>query len=283
MFFTLCCSSCSVCLVTTILPSATDDGQSILLRPSTPTLSSSSTAASGRVQMEPPSYSQGLNGNPNDPSHQRAFSPASSPNPNTGTMPPSSPPQSGAAAAAAHKRRQYAKDQTAAYDYSAAGAGGALPPAGGAYGAPAGQHQDPAAAAAQPYPGQQQQFFSPAFGDPAMHQQQPQQNNFYGNSGPNYQGPIGPGAPVHGRSFSQQYPGQQGAYQQPGVAGLSNQFGQMGIGGQRPVSLASFVALARINTVVMCNEQLLTLLFVSPTGSSTDNQSHRSSTRPSWS
>lgn len=69
-----------------------------------------------------------------------------------------------------------------------------------------------------------------------MHQQQPQQNNFYGQSGPNYQGPIGPGAPVHGRSLSQQYPGQQAGYQQPGVTGLANQFGQMGIGGQRPVS-----------------------------------------------
>lgn len=178
--------------------------------------------------MEPPSYSQGLNGNPNDPSHQRAFSPVSSPNPNTGAM-PSSPPQGGAATS--HKRRQYAKDQTAAYDYSAAGAGAVAPAAAGPYGGAAG-HQD----AGQAYPGgQQQQSFSPAFGDPAMHQQQPQQNNFYGQSGPNYQGPIGPGAPVHGRSFSQQYPGQQGAYQQPNVAGLSNQFGQMGIGGQRPV------------------------------------------------
>lgn len=143
-------------------------------------------------------------------------------------MPPSSPTQHGGAS---HKRRQYAKDQTAAYDYSGGSISGGIPPPAGPYAA----QPDPAASQ-QAYPGGgQQQFFSPAFGDPAMHQQ-PTQNKFYGNSGPNYQGPIGPGAPVHGRSFSQQYPGQQQGYQQPAVAGLSNQFGQMGISGQRPVS-----------------------------------------------
>lgn len=148
-------------------------------------------------------------------------------------MSPSSPTQ--ANTGAAHKRRQYAKDQTAAYDYS--GAGGAAAPQ--AYAAQ-GQYQD----ASQPYPGQQQQqqFFSPAFGDPnapQQHMQQPQPNAYYGQG--QTQTPIGPGAPVHGRSISQQYPGQQQGYQQPGVAGLANQFGQMGLAGQqRPVRVSPY-------------------------------------------
>lgn len=178
-------------------------------------------------------------------------------------MPPSSPPHAGGTS---HKRRQYAKDQTAAYDYSGGSISGGIPGVGGAYGAPG--HQDPAQ---QSYPGgQQHQFFSPALGDPAA-PQQPLQSNFYGNSGPNYQAPIGPGAPVHGRSISQQYPGQQQGYQQPGVAGLSNQFGQMGIGGQRPVSLTDLRGL------FLAKAEVLRYL-----GPSADNQSHRLESGPSW-
>lgn len=204
---------------------------------------------SGRVQMEPPSYHQGVNGPSGGGSDaNRAFSPSNVPGGavQQQQQAPASPQQgSGAPAPARAGKRQYAANQTAAYGYDQAGGGG-----GQQYGAQPGYSAQDGQGQA---PGQQQQFFSPAFGDPSLQQQQgyPQQQQ---------SGVIGPGASVHGRQYSQQmYPQQgqgqgqapafagQGGYQQPGVAGLSNQFGQMGIGGQQ----------RSVRTVAACAAQTL--------------------------
>ena len=202
---------------------------------------------SGHTQMEPPSYTQGVNGSMQSGDPARAFSPSAG---GVGDQAqaqaePQQQPQSGAARPG---RRQYAANQTAAYGYDRANAGAG---GGGQYGGyqdPSQQQQQGQAQGQYGQP-QQQQFFSPALGDPNNQQggggapalQAPyyaQQQGQGGQQG----GVIGPGAPVHGRQYSQQMGyGQQGQgqQQQPGVAGLTNQFGQMGFGGQqRSVSLA---------------------------------------------
>lgn len=197
----------------------------------------------GRVQMEPPSYTQGVNGPTNDSS--RPFTPTNGgPLSGTTSQAPASPPsvQAAAGGAARPGKRQYAVNQTAAYGYDQAAAAAGPGPGGGSMGQP-GYPMQPGQldGQAQGGPGQ---FFSPALGDPNQ-----QQNQYYAGQ------QQGPGPSIHGRQYSQSYgqAGQAPAYgqqqpqqagygqqQQPGVQGLTNQFSGMGIQ-QRLIQTANLI------------------------------------------
>lgn len=124
------------------------------------------------------------------------------------------PQNTGAAAAASHKRRQYAAGQTQAYY----GAGDALGGGGGGYIQPAPQQQQPG------------QLFTPGlaaenqFQQQQQQQMQPGQPPYYGGAAPEPEYINGPQAPMYGQP------------QNP-MNTLADQFGQMGMGGQKGLRL----------------------------------------------
>ena len=186
--------------------------------------------------MEPPSYTQGVNGPTGD--SQRAFTPTNAAG--IPSQPPASPPTTQGVRPG---KRQYAVNQTAAYGYdqaAAAAAGGSMGQPG--YPMQTGQPD----LQAQPNQGQ---YFSPAFSDPNV-----PQPPYYAGQQQQAPGVVGPGAPGHGGQYSEGY-GQNGQvpgygqhqtnYQgygqpQPNMQGLTNQFSGMGMQ-QRPLQTANLI------------------------------------------